>query len=188
MIGRKQLPYLLGKEELIGVEIGVQNGDFSMYLLETGLFKTLYSIDPYPAKIPGVYQHGEQYYCEDYNQTYETALINLSRFKESILIREYSAAASFQFKDETIDFIFIDGDHTYNGVTTDLMLWWPKIKPGGIISGHDYWDLEMDCGEGIISTFKVESAVDAFAAQNELQVHTVKEEGLEDWYSWYILK
>lgn len=188
MTGRKSIPYLLERTDLVGVEIGVQHGVFSMYLLQSGLFKKLYSIDPYPVKIPGVFQNEKQYYCNDSEETYEIALQNLSQYKESELIREYSSIAAFNFKDASLDFIFIDGDHTYDGVMNDLNLWWPKLKVGGIISGHDYWDMEMDCGDNIISTFKVKSAVDTFAKEHNLQVQTTKEESLEDWYSWFILK
>jgi len=42
------------------------------------------------------------------------------------------------FKDESIAAIFIDGDHSHEGVKRDLYNWWPKIKNGGIFSGHDY--------------------------------------------------
>jgi hypothetical protein len=41
------------------------------------------------------------------------------------------------FKDNSIDFLFIDGDHLYNGFYSDLENFWPKIKIGGIICGHD---------------------------------------------------
>jgi hypothetical protein len=188
MVGRKEIPYFLQRTDLVGVEIGVQHGVFSMYLLESGLFKKLYSIDPYPVKIPGVFQNGEQYYCNDSNETYEIAVQNLSQYEESELIRKYSNVAVFDFKDASLDFIFIDGDHTYEGVMNDLTLWWPKLKVGGIMSGHDYWDMEMDCGDNIISTFKVKSAVDDFAKEHNIKVQTVKEESLEDWYSWFFLK
>jgi hypothetical protein len=42
------------------------------------------------------------------------------------------------YKDESIDFIFIDGDHSAKGFRKDLELWYPKVKKGGVFSGHDY--------------------------------------------------
>jgi len=49
-----------------------------------------------------------------------------------------------QFEDESIDFLFMDADHEYEALKKDIGLWYPKIKKGGIISGHDYdpdqWD------------------------------------------------
>lgn len=189
MTGRKALPYLLEKDNLIGAEIGVQYADFSTYLLDTGLFTKLYSIDPYPVLIPGVYQYGTQYFCDDADETYKIAKLNLAKYKDSSkLIRNDSVDAAQHFADNYFDFIFIDGDHTFEGVYKDLQAWWPKIKQGAILAGHDYWDISMDCGDEIISTFKVKSAVDLFAEQNELEVLTTKEEGLENWFSWYFIK
>ncbi len=49
-----------------------------------------------------------------------------------------SFSASKSFADESLDFCFIDGDHSYNSVFSDLSFWWPKIKPGGVLAGHDY--------------------------------------------------
>lgn len=42
------------------------------------------------------------------------------------------------FEDGTIDFVFIDADHKYESVVKDIKAWLPKIKKGGMISGHDY--------------------------------------------------
>ena len=49
-----------------------------------------------------------------------------------------------QIYDNSIDFMFIDGDHRYSQVKKDLDNWWPKIKPGGIFCGHDCEGLEYD--------------------------------------------
>lgn len=49
-----------------------------------------------------------------------------------------SVRASGLFRDESIDFCFIDGDHSYASVIADLAAWWPKVRPGGLITGHDY--------------------------------------------------
>lgn len=43
--------------------------------------------------------------------------------------------------DESLDFIYIDGNHQYSSVLEDIKLWYPKVKPGGIFAGHDYgWE------------------------------------------------
>jgi hypothetical protein len=49
-----------------------------------------------------------------------------------------SVHASRLFQAESVDFCFIDGDHRYASVMADLQAWWPKIKPGGVLAGHDY--------------------------------------------------
>lgn len=48
-----------------------------------------------------------------------------------------SSSFAAQFKDNSIDFIFLDGDHTEEGVTKDLEAWWPKLKPGSRMGGDD---------------------------------------------------
>ena len=52
--------------------------------------------------------------------------------------RKSSIEASETFLDESLDFIYLDGSHDFDSVHRDLLAWWPKIKDGGIVSGHDY--------------------------------------------------
>jgi len=54
------------------------------------------------------------------------------------LIRATSDNAVDQIGDNSIDLLFIDGDHSYQQVKRDLINYWPKIKMGGILLGHDY--------------------------------------------------
>lgn len=56
----------------------------------------------------------------------------------AIPILAESIRASMLFEPESVDFCFIDADHAYESVLSDLTAWWPKIKPGGTIAGHDY--------------------------------------------------
>jgi len=53
-----------------------------------------------------------------------------------------SAQARPRWQDTPIDMLWIDGDHSYQGVRTDLELWAPLVRPGGLIAGHDYGHLE----------------------------------------------
>lgn len=72
---------------------------------------------------------------------YEKYLENIAPVSEYILtIRKSSHLAYKYFSDECIDVLFIDGDHCYDAVKKDIELWYPKVKPGGIISGHDFGD------------------------------------------------
>jgi predicted O-methyltransferase YrrM len=54
------------------------------------------------------------------------------------LIKSDSSAAASLFENESLDFVFIDGNHWYYYVKKDIEAWLPKIKKGGMISGHDY--------------------------------------------------
>ena len=54
------------------------------------------------------------------------------------MIRKSSFDAVNDFEDESIDIVFIDANHSYESVKNDIDLWLPKVKTGGVLSGHDY--------------------------------------------------
>jgi len=59
--------------------------------------------------------------------------------KESVtIVKEESAVAASRFSNRSLDFVFIDANHTYEHVVADIKAWKPKIKPGGMLAGHDY--------------------------------------------------
>jgi hypothetical protein len=58
-------------------------------------------------------------------------------FKTDIIV-DFSVEAAKQFEDGYFDFVYIDSDHSYEGVTEDLEAWYPKVRKGGMIAGHDY--------------------------------------------------
>lgn len=76
-------------------------------------------------------------------------------------IRKTSEEASNDFMDESLDFVFIDAAHDYESVKNDIKYWYPKIKYGGIIAGHDYptW-------EGVTA------AVDEWSKNNGFQIYS----------------
>lgn len=49
-----------------------------------------------------------------------------------------SLAAAKTFQDQSLDLVFIDADHSYEGVKADIHAWAPKVRQGGILAGHDY--------------------------------------------------
>ena len=116
-----------------GVEIGCSKGNFLRGLLNRCKKVHLTSIDPWVA-IPG-----EEYEHYPHEENYERARQRSeSYFGRSVLIRDTSANAVGLFDDESLDFVFIDGAHTYEGCKLDIELWTPKVKIGGFVTGHDY--------------------------------------------------
>lgn len=70
---------------------------------------------------------------------YETFINNILPAKDIINpVRMDSSKAASLYEDESLDFVFIDADHSYEGVKRDIIAWMPKVKNGGILSGHDY--------------------------------------------------
>ena len=72
------------------------------------------------------------------NTLYDTFIKNISPVSEYIrVIKADSKEACIYFSLKQIDFLFIDGSHTYDAVKQDILLWTPKVK--GVIAGHDYF-------------------------------------------------
>lgn len=84
---------------------------------------------------------------------YKDFLRNIEPLKPVITpIRMTSTEAHENYKDNSLDFVFIDADHTKEGVEADLLHWYPKVKSGGVFAGHDY-DYES-VGAAVRSFFK----------------------------------
>ena len=81
---------------------------------------------------------------------------------------------------ESLDFVYVDANHSYQGALEDMLAWFPKIRPGGLFAGHDYLDGTLPAGE-----FGVKSAVRTFECQTGLIAS-----GTQDppWPSWYLTK
>lgn len=80
------------------------------------------------------------------------------------LVERDSVKAAEAVRDGSMDYVFIDADHSYHSVLKDLDAWWPKVKPGGLFLGHDYGQTVPIYGTG------VKNAVDRWAAQRQLPV------------------
>ena len=70
---------------------------------------------------------------------YNEFLQNISPVAEYVNpVRMTSVEAASTYADNSLDFVFIDAQHDYDSVHADIVAWWPKVKQGGIIAGHDY--------------------------------------------------
>lgn len=58
-------------------------------------------------------------------------------------IRKPSVEAAALYADNSLDFVFIDADHLYKHVKADIEAWWPKVKPGGVFAGDDYYGKDV---------------------------------------------
>jgi hypothetical protein len=129
---------------LIGAEIGVWTGKTSGYLLENLPMLTMYMIDAWddPKNNPSFFQSGAKmarYDRDVYEDAYNRVMDIHNKYPDrSVVIRSYSLDAVKMFEDSFFDFSFIDGDHSYEGVKSDTIMWLPKVKAGGLFCGHDY--------------------------------------------------
>lgn len=138
----KRLP--IGKK-LIGAEIGVLRGDTAYRVLNNRSLITHIMVDPWKVPSPGstyagqVKEKNAQKSQADHEKAYQQTVKNTKKFaKRAIIYRMTSIEASKKIDDYSLDYVFIDGDHSYIGCKKDIELWMRKIKPGGWIGGHDY--------------------------------------------------
>jgi predicted O-methyltransferase YrrM len=76
---------------------------------------------------------------EQFNDLFKIFSENIEPVKNNIgIIRSISWEGAKNYNDESLDFVFIDAGHDYESVIKDLNAWYPKVKKGGVISGHDY--------------------------------------------------
>jgi len=135
----KLFPALLGELGFkIGAEIGVSKGRYSKWLFHGIKGLKLYCIDPWEVYDEYTELHdksGQPMFDGYYEETKE----RLKNYNAE-LIRKYSMDAVKDFEDNSLDFVFIDGNHSFEYVIEDIVAWSKKVRSGGIISGHDYWN------------------------------------------------
>lgn len=82
----------------------------------------------------------EHQYLKQLSTVYEDFTKNMEPVKELLkVIKKPSIEAAKDFEDNSLDFVFIDAEHTYEALLSDITAWLPKLKPGGILAGDD-WD------------------------------------------------
>lgn len=129
----------------VGAEIGVWRGDFSARILRWARPSRLVLVDPWRFTEDEDYKHamfggasGGQAEMDEVHAGVVT------RFKERldagqvVIRREPSVEAAQAWQDGPLDWVYIDGDHTYDGVRADLHAYWPLLKAGGVMAGDDY--------------------------------------------------
>lgn len=118
----------------IGAEIGVWEGDYSRSMFRYMPDLHLFCIDPWKA-------YGD--FHEDCNEqdlmdaAYQKTLENTAG-KDVEILRGESLEYAPSIPDGSLDFVFIDGNHNLPYSIADLHAWTPKVRKGGIVSGHDY--------------------------------------------------
>jgi len=125
------------KGNLIMAEVGVFQGGNALRMLSLGAEK-LFLVDPYLA----YKQFNQPDYTYNQKQLDEALLVMLGRLRPCInkttIILQYSVIAATLFPDKYFDFVYLDGDHSYKSVMDDLIAWYPKVKIGGFLGGHDF--------------------------------------------------
>jgi len=136
--GRGLVPAIrsLPGKSLVGCEVGVCHGFTTRYFFQSvGSIHKLYAVDNYPTFVDW---NGTRLTEGRQKITKDLCFERLKPFADKIeFVYESSADFAPKLEDSSLDFIFIDGDHSYDAVLRDCYSYWPKVKEGGLFAGHD---------------------------------------------------
>jgi hypothetical protein len=141
-------------------EIGVFEGEFSAFLLNSLEPSQLYLMDLFQGHCGSGNQDGNFFKMLDLNKSYQDLNKKYAGDGRVTIQRGNSRDLLSDLDDNSLDMIYIDGDHGYQGCKSDLELAYKKCKSGGWICGHDY---EMNMVKAQTAyVFGVQRAVDEF--------------------------
>jgi cephalosporin hydroxylase len=178
-----------------GAEIGTFKGEFAKEILQNWS-GTLYMIDVWRPL-------GEEYLDSSnhaaHSAAYSETMDNISGYEDrGIMIRATSEVAADMFERESLDFVYIDANHAYDFVVQDIKLWYPKVKSGGYLCGHDYININWYNDPNFLENkkdkhiwnsdfyhgvFGVNPAVDEFCKKFNFDLTITKE-----WFGSWIIK
>jgi Methyltransferase domain len=162
-------------EGSIGAEIGVYEGDFSRRILRLVRPNRLHLVDPWVYEGASEYRHSlyggrrgvDQRHLDQRYQAVVARLQGEVACGQVRIHRQSSEEASAIFEDAYFDWVYIDGNHTYAGVLSDLTRYYPKVRRDGLLTGDDY---------GVMGWWNggVTRAVDEFVAAGLVDLVEIK--------------
>ena len=167
-------------------EIGVDKGGFSNHLVAKTELKKVFCVDPWIDDFGSDFNPG--YFDPKGNARMQEAQDLLQEYIDcdrAELIRATGLEASAHIPDGYLDFVYIDGDHSLEGIYNDIYAWTPKVRQGGIVAGHDYKDGPMS---GIVDywgnqlPYHVKTVVDNYVARYGYKVHPVGGRIMSWWF------
>lgn len=195
---RMALPTILNELGLnkLGVEVGTQRGVFAAHILSQWP-GSLTVVDPW-RHIPGYQDTGNVSDMAQENIRLEA----LARLDEAgrgrwLEMRMPSLLAATRHGPQAnFDFVYLDAMHDYDSVKADINSWWPHVRSGGILAGHDFivdgWHLDDEpkqlAFEGHGTLFGVSKAVHEFTAELRLPLYVTSPETDAGYQSWLVVK
>lgn len=135
----KHVPFLFDESDLTVAEIGVYRAETSVSFLETLDIKKYYAIDPWEYSKTNSESGTTVKHSVNDGSAKKEALERLDGYTQVQIIQKPSADAHSDIENDSLDFLFIDGDHDTQAVLDDIVNYLPKVKDGGIIAGDDYY-------------------------------------------------
>ncbi|KAL7537419.1 hypothetical protein ACHAXR_007809 [Thalassiosira sp. AJA248-18] len=157
-----------------GIEVGVQMAHYSAEILSRWHNCTEYHLVDLWGYLENYIDRSNIDQAQQDNH-YADAMERVQPWKEKVHVcKNYTSNCASKYEDEYFDFIYVDARHDFKGVWEDLVNYWPKLKKGGILAGHDYvtndevlrtgqdWSVNYDGTKDHTGTV-VKGAVDTFA-------------------------
>lgn len=165
-----------------GCEIGVLSGGNASNIMSQWNGRMIHLVDPWCKIDPAIYKERQEWPVDVCMKECEKLR---DRYPDRVMLhRMFSVDAAPYFRDGFLDWVYLDGNHSYEAVTEDLNAWWPKVKSGGVFCGHDYrtelvWPQHCD----------VKRAVDDWRGSREI-VHTNVAISVDPFWcgSWWMIK
>lgn len=171
---REDMYRLFGELGFItGCEVGVEKGKNAQTMFELIPNLKLYAVDPYKQhtrlsnEATGYLRHFDDHYLQMVKRQAQKRMQD----KNAEIIEKFSEDAVLDIPDNSLDFVYIDGDHSYDFVMLDMIIWGRKVRKGGIISGHDY----LYHSEKVGRKAEVTQAVNDYAKVHGINFYTTKE-------------
>lgn len=183
IIGRGNFGHLLNEKRLLGqaVEVGTHRGEFAAAMLSCWIGQSLCCVDSWESG----YDPDDPTSQSDRKADYLACRSRLAKFGSRVQIaKRRSTDATRIFANASLDFVYVDANHQLEHVREDLRLWWPKVKSGGLLAGHDFiCPGEKHGGHGK----SIQLAVMEFAERQGVSIYLVPETVPEPW-SYYLEK
>ncbi|MFA5696155.1 MAG: class I SAM-dependent methyltransferase [Bacilli bacterium] len=157
-------------------EIGIRKGENFKKMIEHSPFLAV-AVDSWHAD-KSICRNDIGYSQKQLDDQYNNFVEEMMKFRFVEIYREYSFDAVKMFDDNFFDFVYIDGDHSFEGCLKDIKDWYPKVKSGGILAGDDYvkWTNRLGVEFGVIK------AVNHFSKKNNINFIELPR------YGWAIIK
>jgi len=173
-------------EYKFGAEIGVAGGDYSEVIMRNNpQLELMLGVDPYlPYK-----GYKDFRKLGTFDSLERSAHEKLDRYENYEFRKALSLDAAKSVADGTLDFVFIDANHSEPYVSQDIEAWTPKVRSGGIVSGHDYARIKGK-GQENSTNWAVIPAIKKFTKENgytlfiwglEAKIPGLKREGSRSW-------
>jgi hypothetical protein len=185
----------------IGVELGSFKGQFANTILNNWR-GTLLMVDVWRELSHDEYDDASNH--REHIDAYSQAMDNIKGFEDrAYMLRMKGIHACNFIGNGSLDFVYIDANHTYQSVKEDINLWYPKVRSGGIVMGHDYlpdyfYEGKTEKDQALYTfpdgqpekakytgMFGVNPAVDEFCKKNGYTINKT-DEFLATW--WFIKK